>query len=91
MINGMPHHLVEWFRTEADQARIAQITEALTAGVYPAEVTLVLIIAVPTDQVVYGLFAASSSEALLALCARAGIPPQRVSADVHHAVHRAAS
>lgn len=91
MVSGMQHHLVEWFRADADRSRIAQITAALAASQSGSEVAVVLILAVPTDQVVYGLFAAASPEALMELCNRAGVPPQRVSPDVLPALHRAVS
>jgi hypothetical protein len=38
---------------------------------------------VPTDEVLYGLFAADSPGIVLQACQRAGIPTERLSAGVH--------
>jgi hypothetical protein len=85
----MPFYLAEWFRAQADQTQADQIIAAFDAATdCEAAVRLILILAVPTDQVIFGLFAAPSPRALLAACSRAGIPPQRLTSDVqptHHA------
>ena len=79
---GMPHHLVEWFRADADQSWVDHITAALGSTGPEPDVRLIIIIAVPSDEVIFGLFAASSSETLRQVCVRAGVPPQRLTTDV---------
>ena len=45
-------------------------------------VWLLMTLAVPTDEVLYGVFAADSPELVQAACARAGAVPERMSQDV---------
>lgn len=57
--------------------------EAACADSGPDEpVQLVVTMAVPSDEVLYVVFGASSTTPVLAACSRAGLPPQRVTADV---------
>jgi phosphoribosylformimino-5-aminoimidazole carboxamide ribonucleotide (ProFAR) isomerase len=45
-------------------------------------VWLLLTLAVPTDEVLYGVFAAESPDLVQTACARAGAVPERMSVDV---------
>lgn len=83
----MPYHLVEWFRADADQSWVDHITAALESAAPEPDVRLVMIMAVPSDEVIFGLFAAPSTETLQHLCARAGVVPQRLTANVQPTLH----
>ena len=45
-------------------------------------VRLLVTLTVPTDEVVYSLFAARSPDSVLDVYRQAGLPPQRFSSDV---------
>ena len=79
--------LAEWYLADLVEAtvddittRIRTATEVTTAEGVP--IRLVATLAVPSDEVLYGLFDAASSEAVVAACRRAGFPQQRLSCDV---------
>ena len=79
--------LVEWYwpnltRQSTDDlvADLARATADMSAEGSPVWVLMTL--AVPTDEVLYGVFAADSPELVQAACARAGAVPERMSQDV---------
>jgi hypothetical protein len=76
--------LAEWYRPEVSEQPVDDIAARLDAGVTMmcAEGTPVRLLAtvlVPTDEVLYGLFAAKSLETVIQLCDRAGIPAERLT------------
>jgi hypothetical protein len=79
--------LAEWYVTDlvAEAAddfvkRVEAAASVITAQ--GARVRLVVTLAVPSDEVLYGVFDAASSEAVVAACLRAGTPHHRLSTDV---------
>lgn len=79
--------LVEWYRpnltrqaTDDLVADLDRATADMSAEGSPVWVLVML--AVPTDEVLYGVFAADSPELVQAACARAGAVPERMSQDV---------
>ena len=79
--------LAEWYLPDLTVTAVDHIVTRLDAAA--AEVTgggpgarLVATLSVPTDEVLYGVFAAESPDAVMALCHRAGLPCQRLSTDV---------
>ncbi|MDA2892042.1 hypothetical protein PDG61_14060 [Mycolicibacterium sp. BiH015] len=79
--------LAEWYLPDlADaavddiMARLRTAATELTSG--GARVRLVATLSVPTDEVLYGVFDADSCDAVVATCEQAGLPQQRLSADV---------
>lgn len=84
-------HLVEWYRTELTDASVAEMVAALEAAAaavgVDGPVRLVVTMAVPSDEVLYAVFAASSTDVVIDLCRRAGLPAERVTADVSAHVH----
>jgi hypothetical protein len=79
------HYLVEWYRAGLPQnsfdvafADLTQGAELMSADGETA--TVVLTMSVPTDDVIFCIFSAPSSEVVAAACECAGIPAERVTA-----------
>jgi hypothetical protein len=83
----LPCYLVEWFRPELteellDQA-VTKLDECVAAMcVEGSPVRLLMTLAVPDDDVVFGVFAAGSEEVVARVCRDAGVPAQRLSVAV---------
>jgi hypothetical protein len=82
-----PCYLVEWYRpaVTADLDDIVtklddSVASLSTAG---SPVQLLMALAVPIDEVVFGVFAADSADMVAQACQRAGIPAERLTAAVH--------
>ena len=76
--------LAEWYVpecAEADVSDIVQLMRSATSGPGPcAVVRLAATLAVPADEVVFGLFEAPSADSVTDACERAGLPPMRINA-----------
>jgi hypothetical protein len=82
---GVPCFLAEWYRSslgdEALDATADRLTDsAASMSAAGAPVALVRMFAVPADEVLFGVFTASSARAVTQTCERAGLPAQRVTA-----------
>ena len=80
-----PCFLVEWYSPEVLGAALADTAAALDATAASmsadgARVRVSALVAVPADEVVFGVFRAGSADAVTQTCDRAGFPVQRVSA-----------
>ena len=80
-------YLVEWYRPNLTR----QLIDDMVAGLDKATanmsaegsaVSLLLTVAVPADEVLYGVFAAESPDVVRAACERAGSLAERMSADI---------
>jgi hypothetical protein len=81
------HYLAEWYLPELTEQSVDDIVAKLdaaatTVSAEGAPVRLLVTLAVPTDEVLYGVFGAYSPEIVTATCQRAGFPHQRLSGDV---------
>lgn len=85
------HFLVEWYRPDLDAESTAELARTIsgcaaesTAG--GSRVDLVLIVSLPVDEVVFGLFAADTivtlQRTLRQVHRRAGLTTQRISVAV---------
>jgi hypothetical protein len=81
----LSYYLVEWYPTELSEeildrtlARLHQSAESMSESGSSAKVLMTL--AVPTDEVIFCVFMASSSEIVAQACDRAGLPAERVTA-----------
>lgn len=88
-------YLAEWYRPEVTQQPLDETVAILdavaaTMRVEGSLVKLLMTLAVPTDEVVYGLFAACSPDIVVQACRRAGIPLERLSSDVAARITRGA-
>ncbi len=88
-------YLAEWYRPEVTQQPLDDTVAKLdgvvaTMRVEGSQVKLLVALAVPTDEVIYGVFAAVSPESVVQACRRAGIPLERLSSDVAARISRVA-
>jgi len=81
----LSYYLVEWYRPkltaeplERTDAALDDCAASMSADGCPVQVLMT--VAVPTDEVVFGVFAADSAQVVAAVCDRAGVPAARVSA-----------
>jgi hypothetical protein len=80
-------YLAEWYLPEISEQSVDEIVTRLdaaaslltTAG---TPVRLLVTLAVPTDEVLYGVFDGESREAVSRACLQAGVPHQRLSTDI---------
>jgi hypothetical protein len=82
-----PCFLAEWYRRELSDTAIDDFFALLKATIEDvstdaAPVRLVATLSVPSDDVLYGVFAASASEVVVQACARAGMHPERLIPNV---------
>jgi hypothetical protein len=80
----LPCYLVEWYRPELTAAQLdrtaAKLADcAATMRDEGSSVLLLMTLAVPTDEVLYGVFAAGSAKSVSEACRRAGIPAERLT------------
>lgn len=81
----LPCYLVEWYRSGTDQeslcgsvSRLGRCAASMSA--HGSQVRLLNMLAVPSDEVVFGVFRADSAEVVSETCDLAGVPAQRVTA-----------
>jgi hypothetical protein len=82
---GLACYLVEWYRPDLTGEQLDHIAATLAEGATSlsaegSPVQLIMTLAVPTDDVVFGVVAARSADDVTQACRRAGIPPQRLTA-----------
>jgi hypothetical protein len=77
-------YLAEWYGPEVTEelldntvARLDECVRAMCAAGSPMQ--LVTVLAVPNDELIFGVFAAGNEEVVARVCRQAGIPAQRVS------------
>lgn len=90
MSDPAPHvscFLVEWYCAELSEETIDRTIAQLSRGVEPASADgalakVIMILSVPTDDVIFCVFGAPSRELVAEACDRAGLPAVRVTAAV---------
>ena len=80
-------YLVEWYRPNLTRQLIDQMVADLDKATTilrgeGSPVLLIMTVAVPTDEVLYGVFEADSRELVWTACERAGSIPERMSVDI---------
>lgn len=93
-VGNVAHYLAEWYLPELTEQSVDDIVaniELAAANVSEegSPVRLLVTLAVPTDEVLYGVFGAYSPEIVSATCERAGFPHQRLSGDVGARIRQA--
>jgi hypothetical protein len=83
----VPCYLVEWYGPrisgEPIEDTAATLDDCATATCTPeSHVRLLTMLAVPSDEVLFGVFTADSPDLVAVTCQRAGIPAQRLTAVV---------
>ena len=87
-VNGLgPGYLAEWYRGDLTEEVVGAMVAALASATGAASgagaaIGLVVVFAVPSDEVVYGLFRATSALAVADACGRASMPPDRLTGDI---------
>ena len=88
MVGAIPSHLrcylAEWYRPELTEelledtvSRLDECVRAMCAAGSPVQ--LLTALAVPGDELIFGVFAARSKRVVTRVCRQAGIPAQRLS------------
>jgi hypothetical protein len=80
----LPCYLVEWYRPELASGQLDQTVtnlEECAASMRDegVDVELLMTLALPTEEVVFGVFAAGSAQIVCEACQRAGIPAERLT------------
>ncbi|MFG1930097.1 hypothetical protein ACGFK1_05520 [Mycobacterium sp. NPDC048908] len=85
--DDLAYYLAEWYLPEMTTTSVDQMVAKLDAAAATvsnpsASARLVVTLSVPTDEVLYGVFGATSPDVVSQVCAQAGFPFQRISGDV---------
>jgi hypothetical protein len=80
-------YLAEWYLPELTEQCVDEIVARLDAAAATVSdegdpIRLLATLAVPADEVLYGVFGAASADIVSRTCIRAGAPHQRLSNDV---------
>ncbi|OBF97257.1 Uncharacterised protein [Mycolicibacterium flavescens] len=80
-------YFAEWYLANLTQDAVERLVTRLQAALENSDgefsvVRLVGAVAVPEDEVFYGVFAATSPESVTEVCERIGMPPGRLTASV---------
>jgi hypothetical protein len=80
----LPCYLVEWYRPALTAAPLGDTAARLEEGAATvshegASVQLLMTLAVPDDEVLFGVFAADSAQSVSEACRRAGLPAERLT------------
>lgn len=81
------YYLAEWYLPELTDESVDDVVARLDAAAISissegAPVRLLVTLAVPIDEVLYGVFGAQSPEIVSKTCLKAGVPYQRISGGV---------
>jgi hypothetical protein len=90
---SVPCYLVEWYGPRLAGEPIEDTAATLddcaaSMSIAGSSVRLLTILAVPTDEVLFGVFTADSADLVAETCQRAGLPAQRLTpaVDAHFGV-----
>jgi hypothetical protein len=80
-------YLAEWYLPELTDKSVDDLITRLDAAAAAVTdegtpVSLLVTLAVPTDEVLYGVFGAGSPDLVSRTCHQAGLPHQRLSVDI---------
>ncbi|WP_445168017.1 hypothetical protein ACTXG7_01005 [Mycolicibacterium sp. Dal123E01] len=80
--------LAEWYQAELLGTPLADVAgrlidQAAAARSQGTAVSVVLTVASPNDEMVFGVFCADTVEAVWRVCRDAGCPPDRITGDVN--------
>jgi hypothetical protein len=86
-VDDVAYYLAEWYLPELTEKSVDDMVAKLDAAAIlvtgeGTPVRLIVTLAVPTDEVLYGVFGARSSDIVSKTCLQAGVPHQRLSGDV---------
>jgi hypothetical protein len=86
-VDDVAYYLAEWYLPELTESSVDDVVAKLDAAAVTVSsegtpVRLLVTLAVPTDEVLYGVFSAHSPDVVSRTCLQAGVPHQRLSRDV---------
>jgi hypothetical protein len=86
-VDDLAYYLAEWYLPELTDKSVDDMVAKLDAAAISvssegAPIRLLVTLAVPTDEVLYGVFGAHSPDIVSRTCLQAGVPHQRLSSDV---------
>jgi hypothetical protein len=86
-VDDLAYYLAEWYLPELTDKlvddMVAKLDEAaLAISSEGGPIRLLATLAVPSDEVLYGVFGAQSPDIVSRTCLQAGVPHQRLSGDV---------
>jgi hypothetical protein len=86
-VDDLAYYLAEWYLPELTDKSVDDLVAKLDAAAMSvsaegAPVRLLVTLAVPTDEVLYGVFGAQSPDVVSRTCLQAGVPHQRLSGDI---------
>lgn len=84
---ALERFLVEWYGPRIPASSVSETAGRLNDGVASISalgnrIRLLMVLAIPEDDYVFGVFAAESAETVAQLCADADVPAGRISAAV---------
>lgn len=74
--------LVEWYQPDLVESAVDAAIDRLTAAATATRVKLLVALSAPTDETLFGVFAADSVDAVVAVCWQAGWHVDRLTAGV---------
>jgi hypothetical protein len=85
--DDVAYYLAEWYLPELTDESVDDMVARLDAAAISlsragASVRLLVTLAVPIDEVLYGVFGAESADVVSKTCLEAGVPHQRLSGGV---------
>jgi hypothetical protein len=85
--DDLAYYLAEWYLPELTDKSVDDMVAKLDAAAMSvssegAPIRLLVTLAVPTDEVLYGVFGAYSPDIVSRTCLQAGVPHQRLSGDI---------
>jgi hypothetical protein len=86
-VDDLAYYLAEWYLPELTDKSVDDLVAKLDAAAMSvssegAAVRLIVTLAVPTDEVLYGVFGAHSPDIVSRTCLQAGVPHQRLSGHI---------
>lgn len=85
--DDLAYYLAEWYLPELTDKAVDDLVAKLDAAAMCVSgdgepIRLLVTLAVPSDEVLYGVFGAQSPDIVSRTCVQAGVPHQRISGDV---------
>jgi hypothetical protein len=86
-VDDVAYYLAEWYLPELTDKSVDDMVAKLDAAAVSvssegATIRLLVTLAVPNDEVLYGVFGAHSPDIVSRTCLQAGVPHQRLSGDI---------
>jgi hypothetical protein len=81
--------LVEWYQPDLAATTLDMAIDRLSRAAAASQVRLLVTLTAPSDETVFGVFAAESAEAVIEACRQAGWHTDRITAGVQARINAA--